>query len=303
MPHGVFGSVVGVPLTSGGRVVGVLGLASGRPGRRWDRARHRRADELRQAGVDRASTTRGSWTSRSVAPCTTRRPACPTASSSPTGSAHALAGHRDDDTESIAVVLLDLDRFKVINESLGHAVGDRLLVAVGQRLVNGLRPGDTVARVGGDEFGIILDPVADADEARQIAERIVRELRAPFPLNGRDWFISASMGIALAQPGRATPDELLREAEIAMVRAKGDATQRHALFEPSMSAQTLERIELESDLRRRAGARRASGALPADRRPSRAARSSGSRRWCAGSTRRAASSRPSPSSRSPRRPG
>ena len=147
------------------------------------------------------------------------------------------------------MVLLGLDRFKVINESLGHLMGDRLLVAVGQRLVRGVRPGDTVARVGGDEFGIIFDPVADADEARSIADRIVAELRVPFPLNDREWFVSASMGIALAQPGRATPDELLREAEIAMVRAKGNTTQRHAFFEPSMSAQTLERVELESDLR------------------------------------------------------
>jgi EAL domain-containing protein (putative c-di-GMP-specific phosphodiesterase class I) len=103
--------------------------------------------------------------------------------------------------------------------------------------------------VGGDEFGIIFDPVTDAAEAGSIADRIVDELRAPFPLNGREWFVSASMGIALARPGRATPDELLREAEIAMVRAKGDSTQRHALFEPSMSAQTMERVELESDLR------------------------------------------------------
>ena len=91
--------------------------------------------------------------------------------------------------------------------------------------------------------------MADAAEARRIAERIGGELRAPFPLNGRDWFVSASLGISLADPGRATPDELLREAEIAMVRAKGDSTQRHFLFEASMSDQTLERLDLESDLR------------------------------------------------------
>ena len=77
-----------------------------------------------------------------------------------------------------------------------------------------------MARFGGDEFGIILDPVEDADEARRIADRIGAELRSPFSLNGREWFVSASMAIAIASPGRATPDELLREAEIAMVRAK-----------------------------------------------------------------------------------
>ena len=147
-------------------------------------------------------------------------------------------------------MLLDLDRFKVINESVGHAVGDRLLVAVGQRLVGSLRPSDTVARFGGDEFGIILDPVADADDARRIAERIGADLRTPFPMGGRDWFISASLGIAIGQPGRATPGEMLREAEIAMVRAKGDPSKRYVLFEPSMSEQTMDRIDMENDLRR-----------------------------------------------------
>jgi diguanylate cyclase (GGDEF)-like protein len=146
--------------------------------------------------------------------------------------------------------MLDLDRFKVINESVGHAVGDRILIAVGQRLAASLRPGDTVARFGGDEFGIILDPVSDEGEARRIAEAIASELRAPFSLSGREWFISASIGIALGEPGRVTPDELLREAEVAMVRAKGDPAGRFALFDPSMSAQTLERLDLESDLRR-----------------------------------------------------
>jgi diguanylate cyclase (GGDEF)-like protein len=248
LPTGVFGSVVGVPLTSGGSVVGVLGLASGNSERRWEQ---RDVDALASFGklasiaLDNARLIEVAKRGALYDPTT----GLPNRELLTDRISHALAGHLVDDTESIAVVLLGLDRFKVINESLGHAIGDRLLVAVGQRLVHGLRPGDTVARVGGDEFGIIFDPVENADEARRIADRIVGELRAPFPLNGRDWFVSASMGIALAQPGRATPDELLREAEIALVRAKSDATQRHALFEPSMSTQTLERVELESDLR------------------------------------------------------
>jgi diguanylate cyclase (GGDEF)-like protein len=161
---------------------------------------------------------------------------------------HALAGGRGDASE-VAVIMLDLDGFKVINESLGHGVGDRLLAAVGQRLANGVRPGDTVARFGGDEFGVILDPVADVVEARIIADRLGAELRLPFSLNGRDWFISASLGVAVTKPGRGTPDELLQQAEIAMVRAKSDPNHRLAVFESSMHDQTRERVDLEADLR------------------------------------------------------
>jgi diguanylate cyclase (GGDEF)-like protein len=248
LPPGVFGSVVGVPLTVGGRVVGALGLSAGMVGRHWG---ERDIDaltsfaKLASIGLDNARLVDAAQRGALYDPTTT----LPNRELLTDRIAHALNGVRPGGSEPIAVILLDLDRFKVINESLGHAVGDRLLAAVGQRLVAGLRPGDTVARFGGDEFGILLDPVADSAEVRHIAERLGADLRAPFNLNGRDWFVSASMGIALAVPGRTSPDELLREAEIALVRAKSDATRRHALFEPSMSDQTLERLDLESDLR------------------------------------------------------
>ncbi len=163
---------------------------------------------------------------------------------------HALSFTRPDDEASIGFILLDLDRFKVINESLGHAAGDRLLDDVGRRLSECLRPGDTVARFGGDEFAILLDSVRDAEDALRVAERIENELRAPFGLDGRDTFVAASLGIALGRAGATEPGDLLRDAEVALYRAKADTTSRHAVYEPSMSAAAAERLDLETDLRR-----------------------------------------------------
>jgi diguanylate cyclase (GGDEF)-like protein len=248
IPTGSVGAVVGVPLMSAGRVVGVLGLASGELQRDWGQ---REIDaltsfaQLASIALDNARLVDAAQRGALYDPTT----GLPNRELLTDRIAHALSAARLDVDSQVGVILLDLDRFKVINESVGHNVGDRLLVAVGQRLVACLRPGDTVARFGGDEFGILLDEVGSEDEARAVAERIGSELRAPFPMSGREWFISASIGISLGRPGRATPEEMLREAEIAMVRAKADPANRHALFEPSMSDQTIERIDLENDLR------------------------------------------------------
>jgi diguanylate cyclase (GGDEF)-like protein len=249
MPQGAFGSVVGVPLASGGTTIGVIGLASGTPDRAFGpRETHAlaRFAQLASIALDNSRLFDAAQRGALHDPTT----GLPNRELLTDRIGHALATSDVEGAEPIAVILLNLDRFKVINESVGHAVGDRLLVAVGQRLVAALRPSDTVARFGGDEFGIILDPVADVDEARRIAERIGVEVRAPFPAGGREWFISASLGIAFGRPGRTTPGEMLREAEIAMVRAKADPSTRYAVFEPSMSDQTMDRIDMENDLRR-----------------------------------------------------
>ena len=248
MPTGAFGSVLGVPLASGGKAVGVIGLASGTTDRSFGpRETHAlvRFAQLASIALDNSRLFDAAQRGALHDPTT----GLPNRELLADRIAHALASTPSDGT-AIAVILLDLDRFKVINESVGHAVGDRLLAAVGQRLVDSLRPSDTVARFGGDEFGIILDPVLDADDARRIAERIGNDLRTPFPMGGREWFISASLGISLGRTGRTTPGEMLREAEIAMVRAKGDPAKRYALFETSMSDQTMDRIDMENDLRR-----------------------------------------------------
>ncbi len=248
LPTSVFGSVFGVPLTTAGRVVGVLGLSSGATDRQWGNREIETLTsfaQLASIALDNArlvdEAQRGAMYDTTTG--------LPNRELLTDRIAHALATARPDDSE-VGVILLDLDRFKVINESVGHTVGDRLLVSVGQRLTACLRPGDTVARFGGDEFGILLEEVAGVDEAHRIAERIDAELRAPFAVGDREWFISASIGISLGHGGRSTPEEMLREAEIAMVQSKSDPTKRHALFEASMSRQTLERIDLESDLRR-----------------------------------------------------
>jgi diguanylate cyclase (GGDEF)-like protein len=249
MPYGAFGSVMGVPLTSGSDVIGVIGIASGTTERSFGPREidaMTRFAQLASIALENARLSDAVQRGALYDPTT----GLPNRELLQDRVARALASARADHS-SLAVILLDLDRFVVINETLGHAVGDRLLASVAQRLSRMVRLGDTVARFSGAEFAILLDPVADAEEARQIAERIGTELRAPFPINGRDWFIGASIGIAMATPGtgRTTPDELLREAEVAMVRAKGDSANRLTLFEPSMSAQTLERIDLENDLR------------------------------------------------------
>ena len=147
----------------------------------------------------------------------------------------------------LAVLFLDVDRFKIVNDSLGHAAGDELLREVAARLVASIRPGDTAARFGGDEFAILLEDVEDQAAAEQVALRILGALKAPLAVAGRDVFISASIGIAMDAP---TAGDMIRDADLAMYRAKAEGKGRHAVFEPAMHVAVVERADLEADLQR-----------------------------------------------------
>jgi diguanylate cyclase (GGDEF)-like protein/PAS domain S-box-containing protein len=156
------------------------------------------------------------------------------------------SGRRPNDR--CAVLFLDLDRFKFVNDSLGHATGDRLLVAVAARLQDCVRPGDTVARLGGDEFIVLLDDVAGAIPVHAVADRVHRALADPFELDGQALFVTASIGIAVSGPG-STPSELVRDADIAMYRAKGAGGNRAEVFDRRMHEEVVARMELEAALR------------------------------------------------------
>jgi diguanylate cyclase (GGDEF)-like protein/PAS domain S-box-containing protein len=161
---------------------------------------------------------------------------------------HALA-RRGRRGTSVAVLYIDLDNFKVVNDSLGHQAGDQLLIAIAERLQLGLRPEDTVARVGGDELAILLEDIQTVEEVVQVADRIQQRLAAPVRLEGRQVFTTVSIGVALSTFDHDRPEHLLRDADVALYRAKAQGKARHAIFDPSMDAQALERLELETDLR------------------------------------------------------
>jgi diguanylate cyclase (GGDEF)-like protein len=160
---------------------------------------------------------------------------------------HALARSRRSGSP-IAVLFMDLDSFKNVNDSLGHAAGDELLVLVAGRLRRWLRPADTAARFGGDEFAILLEDLDTSNAAQVVAQRVLDSLREPFAIHGQDVLVGSSIGIASsAHPGS---DDLLRNADLAMYHAKGLGKGRFQTFEPGMHVAVLERLELEVDLQR-----------------------------------------------------
>jgi diguanylate cyclase (GGDEF)-like protein/PAS domain S-box-containing protein len=153
-------------------------------------------------------------------------------------------------SNGFAVLYLDLDRFKIVNDSLGHMVGDELLVAASRRLESCLRQGDALARLGGDEFAIFLNGLNDDAQANAIAGRIQTALSAPFSIAGREVFTSTSIGIAFGPAHYANPDEIMRDADTAMYHAKSRGKARHEVFDEAMHARVRDRLSLENDLRR-----------------------------------------------------
>ena len=166
---------------------------------------------------------------------------------------HAVAATRAQpapaESTAFAVMFLDFDRFKLINDSLGHAAGDEFLVQVSRRIQGSLRPRDVVARLGGDEFGILVRELGHERDAVMLAERLMEVMRQPFMVAGTELMTSASIGITFSALGYTHPDEVLRDADIAMYKAKGAGKARYALFDASLHTEVANRLRLEGDLR------------------------------------------------------
>lgn len=150
---------------------------------------------------------------------------------------------------NFAVLFIDLDRFKVVNDTMGHEMGDKLLVDLANRLKECVRTIDTLARLGGDEFAILLDSITNPKLALDIAERIQESLSQPFDLYGQEFFTSASIGISFSTLGYDSPEDILRDADTAMYRAKANGKARHEVFDLGMHTRAVESLKLENDLR------------------------------------------------------
>jgi diguanylate cyclase (GGDEF)-like protein/PAS domain S-box-containing protein len=159
------------------------------------------------------------------------------------------ASQRRQSASNYAVFFLDMDRFKIINDSHGHTIGDQLLVVVGRKLSDCIRPGDTIARLGGDEFALLLQNINDSTYTVNVAERIREKLADPLDIKGHRIFASISIGIALGAEGYERPEQVLRDADIAMYEAKGRGDASYEIFDIRLHANILDRIQLVSDLR------------------------------------------------------
>ncbi|MDM9582554.1 MULTISPECIES: EAL domain-containing protein [unclassified Nostoc] len=163
---------------------------------------------------------------------------------------NALNRAKQESNYQFAVLFLDCDRFKVVNDSLGHPVGDELLIAIAQRLQACIIPIDTLARLGGDEFGILLENITDINIAIQVAERILQQLSLAFQLSRYEVFMNASIGISWGNKDYDRPEYLLRDADTAMYRAKAQGRANYHVFNPAMHQEAIQLLELENDLRR-----------------------------------------------------
>ena len=159
-----------------------------------------------------------------------------------------VQAHRDG--KKLAVLFLDLDRFKHINDSLGHAMGDELLRAMGRRVHDAVREGDTLARLGGDEFTLLLPGIHHGSEGARIAQKLLEAVRAPFQIQGREIFVTTSIGVSVYPEDGADAEALIRSADIAMYRAKEQGRDQFQLYAPAMNAQAIERMGLEHGLRK-----------------------------------------------------
>jgi diguanylate cyclase (GGDEF)-like protein/PAS domain S-box-containing protein len=164
--------------------------------------------------------------------------------------AQAIAHAAQDAERRFAVMFLDFDRFKLINDSMGHSAGDAFLIQVGRRIRDNVRPGDVVARLGGDEFAVLCTDIEREAHAVMLAERLQLVLAEPLQIGGTEIATSASIGITFSAIGYELPEEVLRDADIAMYRAKAAGKARHALFDASLHQQVTDRVRLEGDLRR-----------------------------------------------------
>jgi diguanylate cyclase (GGDEF)-like protein/PAS domain S-box-containing protein len=161
----------------------------------------------------------------------------------------AVERAKRDERYEFAVIFIDLDRFKIVNDSLGHGIGDQLLIDLSRRLENGTRAVDTVARLGGDEFAILQEDIASRDDTTDLTERLQSSLKEPFILDGHPFSTTASMGIAYSGSGYDRPEDILRDADTAMYRAKANGKARHEVFDRSMHARAVSVLTVEAELR------------------------------------------------------
>ena len=249
-------AAMAAPVRQNGHVVGSLTVASYRPGRRYTAteqemllafAEHASLALNDASAVDAMRKAFGDAVHQATHDALT---GLPSRSLVIDRLDHALA-RAERDQRHLGVIFVDLDRFKVVNDSLGHAVGDEVLIRVADRLLAAVRPGDTVGRLAGDEFVVICEGL-EGDDVQSVARRVAEAVAVPIPLYGRETVITASIGIAESGrgTGRQRADELLRDADVAMYRAKERGRSRIELFDQVMRTTMLERLETEHALRR-----------------------------------------------------